>query len=308
VPVLRVYDLPFSKFQLAAPLLRQAWFDEAYIEMVLEGIQPGRIFVDRLDHPAAALLCHPYEFYIAGDCSPGSPLRQFTKDNPAEPDIFHTLYGYCGVSPAWETALVEDSGGLLKPVPRRNFKFRRPTPLLDWRAFIPPHAALKRIDASLALQVDRDFHQSISRYWGKHQNFLERSYGFCLLVDGQVASLVDVPGISSHYANFSVVTAEAYRRQGSALLTCTACIEHTLEQGLIPTWDTDGTNLASAALALKLGFEEEAPFNQLSPDDPRNSPLQYKGSEGEGGKLAPSRGVWSEAGMTDGIVTWVKLA
>jgi RimJ/RimL family protein N-acetyltransferase len=292
--ILQVYDLPFSKFQLAAPLLRQAWFDEAYIEMVLEGIQPGRIFVDHLDRPAAALLCHPYEFYVAGDCSPGSPLRQFIRDNPAEPDTFHTLYGYCGVGPAWETALVEDSGRLLKRIPRRNFKFKRPAPLLDWRAFIPPHAVLKRIDASLTQQVDRDFHQSISRYWGNPQNFLERSYGFCLLVDGQLASLVDVPGISSHYANFSVATKEAYRRQGLALLTCTACIEHTLERGLMPTWDTDGPNLASAGLALKLGFEEDAPFSQLSPD--------------EGKKLALSNGIWSRAGMADGVVTWVKPA
>jgi RimJ/RimL family protein N-acetyltransferase len=191
-------------------------------------------------------------------------------------------------------ALVEDSGRQLKPIPRRNFKFRRSAPLLDWRAFIPRHAALKRIDAGLALQVDRDFHQSISRYWASHQNFLERSYGFCLLVDGQVASLVDVPGISSHYANFSVETVEAYRRQGFALMTCTACIEHTLQRGLMPTWDCDGPNLASAALALKLGFEEEAPFSQLSPE--------------EGEKLALSMGLWSRARMADGIVTWVRPA
>ncbi len=290
--VLRVYDLPFSQFQLAAPLLRQAWFDEAYIEMVLEGIQPGRIFVDSLDHPAAALLCHPYEFYVAGDCSPGSPLRRFIKDNPVEPDVFQGLYGYCGVGPAWETVLVEDSGGLLKLIPRRNFKFKRPAPLLDWRALIPTHAVFQRIDADLAPQVDRDFHQSISRYWETHQNFLERSYGFCLLVDGQIACLVDVPGISSHYANFSVATKKAYRRQGLALLTCTACIEHTLARGLMPTWDTDGPNLASAALALKLGFEEEAPFSQLSPE--------------EGEKLALSKGLWSQAGRSDGIVTWAR--
>ena len=53
----RVDDLPFSQFQRAAALLRQAWFDEAYIEMVLEGIQPGRIFVDDVANPTAALLC-----------------------------------------------------------------------------------------------------------------------------------------------------------------------------------------------------------------------------------------------------------
>jgi len=297
--VIQVYELPLAKFQIAAPLLRGAWFapdgvgaDEAYIEMVLEGIQPGRIFVDRLDRPAAALLCHPYEFYTAGDCSPGSSLRQFIKDNPADPGIFHSLYGYCGPGAAWEAALVEDSGGRLERIPRRSFKFKHPAPLLDWRVHLPKHAVLKRIDAALAPQVDRETHRSISLYWGNAQNFLERSYGFCLLVDGQLASVVDVPGISSHFANFDVVTLEAYRRQGLALLTCTACIEETLKRGLTPTWDTDGPNLASAALALKLGFEEGNPFSQLSPP--------------EGEKLPLSTGLWRWGGTADGVVTWVR--
>jgi RimJ/RimL family protein N-acetyltransferase len=294
LPALRVYDLPISKFSLAAPILRQAWFDEAFIEMVIEGIQPGRIFVDRLDNPSAALLCHTYEFYVAGDSRPENPLRQFIRDNPAEPDIFHTLYGYCGVGAAWEQALLADFDGLLKMIPRRNFKFRRAAPLVDWHAYLPPHAAIKRIDADLAVRVDRDFHQSISRYWGNHQAFLERSFGFCLLIDGQIASLVDVAGISSQYANLGVVTAEPYRKQGYATLVCAACVEHTLACGLLPTWDTDGPNLASAALALKLGFEEDAPFSQLSPDT--------------GGKLPLSHGCWTSApGDADGVVMWTRM-
>src|SRR5689334_19545646 len=101
----RVYELPFTKFAMARALLRQSWFDEAYIDMVLEGVQPGRIFVDSLEQPSTVLLCHWYEFYVAGDSSAANPVRQFIKDNPAEPDVFHTLYGYCGVGEAWDKAL-----------------------------------------------------------------------------------------------------------------------------------------------------------------------------------------------------------
>jgi RimJ/RimL family protein N-acetyltransferase len=291
---LHVYELPMAKFHLAAPLLHQAWFDEAYIDMVLEGTsQPGRIFVDRLENPSAAMLCHPYEFYVAGDSSPKNPLRQFIKDNPAEPDIFHTLYGYCGVGAAWEKALLEDSGGLLEVIPRRNFKFRLSAPRVDWRANLPPFAALQRMDAALSEQVDRDFQRRISRDWGVRALFLERSFGFCLLIDGQIASLVDVSGISSQYTNLSVETIEPYRRLGYAMLVSAACIEHSLERGLMPTWDCDGPNLASAALALKLGFEEDRPFSQLSPH-------AY-------GKLPLSQGRWNKAGVEEGIVDWIKV-
>jgi RimJ/RimL family protein N-acetyltransferase len=290
---LHVYELPLAKFHLAENLLRQAWFDEAYINMVLENIQPGRIFVDRLENPSAALLCHPYEFYVAGDSSPDNPLRQFIKDNPAEPDVFHTLYGYCGVGAAWEKALLEDSGGLLEVIPRRNFKFGRFTPQVDWRPQVPPSTSLKRMDAALVEQVDRDFHQRISRDWGDRALFLDKSFGFCLLIDDQIASLVDVSGISSQYTNFSVETIRPYRKQGYATLVCAACIEHSLQRGLMPTWDCDGSNLASAALALKLGFEEDRPFSQLSPHG-------Y-------GKLPLSQGRWNKADNTEGIVDWGKV-
>ena len=290
---LHVFDLSFTHFHLAAPLLHQAWFDEAYIDMVLEGIQTGRIFVDRLENPSAALLCHPYEFYVAGDSSPENPLRQFIKDNPAEPDIFHTLYGYCGVGAAWEKALLDDAGGLLEVIPRRNFKFRLSAPRVDWRSQVPPFAALKRMDAALAEQADGEFERIISREWGDRALFLERSFGFCLLVDGQIASMVDVSGISSRYTNLSVETIAPYRRQGYAALVCAACIEHSLERGLMPTWDCDGPNLASVALAFKLGFEEDRPFSQLSVPG-------Y-------GKLPLSQGRWNKAGVSEGIVDWVKV-
>ncbi len=287
----RVYELPFSLFFVAAPLLRTAWFDEAFIEMVLEGIQPGRIFVDKTEHPSSALLCHPYEFYVAGDSSPNNPLRQFIREAPAEPDIFHTLYGYCAVGSAWERALLDDHQGLLKFIPRRNFKFRRDRPLVDWRASIPPSVRIQQINDQLARWVDRDFHQSISRYWGSHERFLERSFGYCLLVGETIASLVDVAGISSRYANLGVETALPYRKQGYATLVCAACVEHTLAHRLLPTWDTDGNNVASANLALKLGFEEESPFSQLSPEWGSHLPL--------------SHGRWQkESNAENGIITW----
>jgi RimJ/RimL family protein N-acetyltransferase len=289
---LRVYELPVAKFEIAAPILRQAWFDEAYIEMVIEGIQPGRIFVDNLAAPSAALLCHPYEFYVAGDSCFENPIRQFIRDNPAEPDIFHTLYGYCGVGSVWESALLEDHDGLLTVIPRRNFKFRRSAPLIDWRAQLPQEATIKRIDADLAVQVDRDFQQAISRYWGTRELFLERSFGFVLLVEGKIASLVDVAGISSTYANLGVVTAEAFRKRGYATLACAACIDHALHCGLMPTWDCDGSNSGSAALALKLGFEEERPFSQISPEASAKLPL--------------SKGLWTKEASSDDVVTWVR--
>jgi hypothetical protein len=71
---------------------------------------------------------------------------------------------------------------------------------------------------------------------------------------------------------------------------CTAFIEHTLESGRLPTWDTDGMNERSRALASSLGFVEDRMFSQLSTPDYK--PIQL------------SEGVWRSESGADGVTVW----
>jgi hypothetical protein len=281
-----VYELPVERFHVAQSLLATSWFDEAYIQMVLEGIQPGRIFVDDPEHPMAVLLCHPYEFYVVGEVVPA--LRQFIKDAPTEVDIFHTLYGYCAASKAWEQAILDDRAGELLCIPRRNFKFSE-TILLDWRSSLPASATVRAVDYQIAAQIDAVPWKPITHYWGSYQNFLDKSFGYGLFIGDTLASLCYAGAISHQYVNFNVDTAEPYRRQGLATLVSAAAIEECLKRKLIPTWDTDGSNLASTALAIKLGFQEFEPFSQLSPAPNK--------------KLILSQGLW-QSNTNDTV--WVK--
>src|SRR5262245_23645177 len=113
---MRVYELPETHYTSTWSLFAQAWFDQSTIRAVLELNQSGHVFVDDPEKPTAALLCHPYEFYVVGEVS--TPLRQFIKDNPAEPKVFEGLYGYCAAGSDWENAILSDHAGKLLRIPR----------------------------------------------------------------------------------------------------------------------------------------------------------------------------------------------
>ncbi len=286
-----VYELPFEQFRLTAPLFERAWFDEMYMDAVLRGRQPGRIFVDRLGTPTAGLMCRTYEYYIAGDADAPS-LRQFIKDAPAEPGVFQKLYGYAPVGDAWETALLDDYAGALIRIHRHNFRWAD-APVMDWRSALPAGAQVVPIDRALAEHIDHEWHETIGLLWEGYDNYERYGYGFCLTLGDELGSMASSDGVSDTAVNIGVRTAEKFWRQGLAKLVCSAFIEHSLQNGRLPTWDTDGMNERSQALARSLGFVEGRSFSQLSTPDYR--PLQL------------SESMWAAQPADNGVTDWAKI-
>jgi len=270
-----VYELPRALFDVAAPLFAPAWFDRAYIDAVLEGRDVGRVFVDDAVSPSAALLCRTFEYYVAGSV-PGDgsqALRRFIVEAPAEAEVFAALYGYCPVGDPWREALLADHAGRLATIGRRGFTFDVASvdTAPGWRRAFPNNVAVARIARPLAQRIDRELGENLGLFWGGYDGFLANGFGFCALVDGAVASIAYAGAVSAREANIVVDTGKRFRRRGLAILSCTAFIRHCLERGLLPTWDTDDDNEASALLALTLGFQETRSFVQLSP--PRGAAL-----------------------------------
>lgn len=286
-----VFELPADQFGLTAPLFEQAWFDEMYMDAVLRGRHPGRLFVDRLDAPTAALMCRTYEYYIAGDSNAQS-LRQFIKDAPAEPGVFQKLYGYAPIGNAWESALLDDYAGTLIRIHRHNFRWAD-APIMDWRAALPAGAQIVPIDRALAERLDREWHETIGLLWEGYDNYERHGYGFCLMLGDEPASMASSDGVSDAAVNIGVRTADKFWRQGFARLVCSAFIEHTLQQGRVPTWDTDGMNERSQLLARRLGFVEGRSFSQLSTPDYRPIPL--------------SEGLWAAQPAANGVMVWTRI-
>lgn len=296
-----VYELPFTLFHRAAPLFAEAWFDEPYMDAVLQGTQAGRIVVDDPEKPSAAIMFRTYEYYIAGAVD--TPLRAFIQDAPAEHGEFQKLYGYAPVGEAWEQALLADYDGALIRIYRHNYRWssagsgdtqtsKLRQGVINWRERLPEGARVVRIDAALAERIDREWHETIGLFWDGYENYIQKAFGFCLLVGDELGSMASTDGISQRIVNMGVRTAEKFRKQGLAKLACQAFIEHALARGIEPTWDTDGMNEPSKALARSLGFAEGRSFSQIS--TPEYKPIRL------------SEGLWSAAPGLDGVTVWTK--
>ncbi len=282
-----VYELPLKRFHQTAPLFARAWFDEMYMEAVLLGRQPGRIFVDDLITPTSAVMFRTYEYYVAGD--PVQSMRQFLKDAPAEPGMFQNFYGWAPIGKAWEQALLDDFDALGYIV-RLNFIWNN-APLMDWRAALTAGVTIRPLDAALAKQVDDALHETIGLFWGGYDRFEQNGgYGFALLKDGVPASVAFAGSVGTKAVNIVVGTGDQFQRQGFGKLVCSAFIETTLARGLLPTWDTDSVNGRSRALAKRLGFIEREPFSEVGAY-PRLP-------------LTLCAGKWSSETLAGGVTRW----
>ena len=282
-------------FGVAQPLFAEATYDAAHVDAVFEGRQPGRVFVDDPTRPTVALLCRTYEYYLAGDSGGpgGRALRQFLRDAPAEPGVFADLYGYVGLAPAWEAALLVDHGTALEVIERRAFDYDTAVgrQALARLQFPPPGVRIVPIDRALAERIDDELQEGIARFWSGYDRFVAGGFGSCALVGDELGGVAVAIAVSAREANIGVVTAPVHRRRGLATLACAAFVRDCLDRGLTPTWDCDAANVASLATARRVGFRGERRFAELAP--PGRS------------RLALSHGLWRGEDVAGGsTIVW----
>jgi RimJ/RimL family protein N-acetyltransferase len=285
-----IYELPFPLFQRVKPLFDEAWFDESCYEAVYAGWQPGRIFVDNAETPTAALMCRTYEFFVAGEVD--TPLRAFLKDAPNEIGAFDQFYGYAPVGDSWKAALLADQP--LGIVDRLNFRWLPGTPAPEWRSRLPSGTQIVPIDRTLAERIDKHgFLPFIDIFWSGYDRYEAHGFGYALMVGDEIASTIFAIATSARDALISIDTEEKFRRRSYATLVAARFIEHCLQHGLLPVWDTDLENTPSADLARKLGFVEQRPFVELA--------------FANRAKPAMTRGIWSRGETRDdGVTEWLR--
>jgi RimJ/RimL family protein N-acetyltransferase len=130
---------------------------------------------------------------------------------------------------------------------------------LDWRETVPSGFAVRRIDRSLAeeLQATLLAHGNppwFEEIWGGIDRFLTDGFGFVAIGPEGIASNCRSSSVSNGVGEIQVSTRSYGRQKGLATLVCRAFIEHCLISGLTPGYACDEDNLASIGLAHKLGF------------------------------------------------------
>lgn len=262
-------ELSFPQFSLFEPLL-DGLPNPVLPRGVVEGFNPGRVFVDDRSQPRAGLVWLACGYlYLAGDPARVDPagLENLLNGDlaPAWRAGGETGYILVPGTPGWVGCLE----GLLGEQPhahifRRAFTFNPEgfAALADWPERIPDGFELRRVDSALVERLGG------LGTWASPADFLARGLGFVILRGDTIASAcTSVFGCSSGL-EIDVHTEEAFRGQGLATLTVAAFIDTCLMSGRLPNWECFWDNAPSAALAGKLGFKmkEDYPVVYWEPE------------------------------------------
>jgi len=244
-------ELDAGAFAVVRELFDGIDFERPAVYAVLEGSQPGRVYVDRTDQPTAAFIW-ANSHYMAGAFSNAAfrtEVEQLLRTQVMPRTGHLLLYAY---SDAWRNVL----GDLLRDdapqhIQRTAFDWdpaRFIAEHREWRARVPAGYCVARIDATTAAQIG-----VIGALWPSIDAFLSKGFGHCVLQGDRVVSSCKTVFVGDGLAETGVETEDSHRRRGLAMLAGCAYLEHCLDCGIRPVWGCFH-NAASEALAQKLGF------------------------------------------------------
>jgi GNAT superfamily N-acetyltransferase len=127
---------------------------------------------------------------------------------------------------------------------------------------IPAGCELRALDRQLfERSADRDFYSAL---YGSADQALERMRGRFVTTGDQICSEAYAYFAALGTIEIAISTHEPYRGRGYATLACAALIQDCERQGYQTYWNCARQNLASAALARKLGFRSEREYRLLA--------------------------------------------
>jgi RimJ/RimL family protein N-acetyltransferase len=263
-----INELEPSQFERVRPLFRGLSYHLA-IFSTIEGNSPGRIWVDHPRHPQTALVWDMVEggFYLAGfegDDEVNQALNRCIRQQiyPAARQLPHTLDFVMNYFPdTWESkfdVVLRDTAPMKHY--RQHFTFKQLK--VDWKSQLSPGFVMTQVDENLLARTGLKNMDHVSRWvlgsWQSVDNFMEKGFGFCLLYgDDAIASWCIADYVAGKAYEMGIHTDEDYRRRGLATLTVAAAVEYCLARGATEIgWHCWSSNVASAATARKVGFEQ----------------------------------------------------
>ncbi len=235
-------ELNAEDFSCALPLL--AGIKQKVLPWAIcEGINPGRVFVDRRENPQMVLLWSPVGYYcLAGDPAQAKDLTGISRVLaeifvPASQATGETGFILIPSQVGWKEHLPTLLPGReIIEIYRRPFAFdpARFAAQGNWRERIPKGFTLRAMDATLAGKV------GVLSSWASIDNFLANGLGLALLDGDEIASVCISVFASRERLEIDVHTDEKYQRRGFAMLTASAFLEECLRRGRQPNWECLG--------------------------------------------------------------------
>ena len=270
--------LPIDRAFEIGPLFQRLTQTHPMCTAVLEGIYPGKVYVDDPIQPRTALLttyieseAHGMWYFLAGE--PANDA--FNQSLNAA--IFTDQIIASATPIVFFTCDPDDWGGqmhvLMAPrppiwVPRYHFIGRQVS--FDWRAALPPGFTVERMSEDLrrlpGLQLPEDVAVTLSK-WQAVTDPRFMDFGF-VIVDRTgsqviIASWATVDFIAAGAGDLGFFTQPSYRRSNLGTIVASVALEHGFASGLRQiNWTCDAGNPGSTHTAEKLGLERIEDYHQ----------------------------------------------
>jgi len=252
-------------YERVSPLFRPLRFHLASAA-VLDGVCPGRVFVDDLARPRAAFMVSPEGCYLVGDPRMGGFNRGFNAALgagellPSDVDVVFLV-----IHPEdWGDQLAS----LLAPhtyetTERYHYVCR--SVRLDWRAALPDGCRTRRIDHALFEEQGAMLPDHVLGWmrgnWGSIEGFLRDGFGTLTACDDEFVSWSVADCASAEACEIGIRTVPSHRRRGLGAVTASANVALALSLGFeVVGWHCPQENVGSIRTAEKVGFRLERSY------------------------------------------------
>ncbi|CAN5585968.1 GNAT family N-acetyltransferase [soil metagenome] len=246
-----MFELPKAHFERLLPLFDPNQLNSTMIFSTLTGRTPGQAYVDSLDQPQRCLLTIDFLNF------------SFLGGIPDQPWLIQAI-----------TELRQRQAIHLSWPPHRADSLELPAPpdgvmsaFEFYDSISPPLTPiaegyqLRIIDNELFVRCV--WHDEILMVFGTAENFLRHGIGLCLMKNDEICSEAYACWLGAGKFELGIVTHEQHRQRGYAYLTCQHLIKFCEAKGYPTAWSCAQDNLASAALAHKLGYQTQRAFQWL---------------------------------------------
>ena len=273
-----ILPLPVAQAARVVPLFRRLTQSQPMCTAVLEGVYPGKLYVDDLARPRTALLTtyiesegHGIWCFLAGE--PANDAfnnsvnaaifsRQITADNT--PVLFLTC------DPDDWSDQMDVVVAPRPPIWIRRYHFVSHQVGLDWRAALPPGFTVERMNEDLRRLPDLQLPEDVAATLAKWRAMTDPrfvDFGFIILDRTSpqlvIAAWATVDFVAAGAGDLGFFAQPDYRRGRLGTIAASAALEHAFASGLQRVnWTCDADNPGSVRTAERLGLERLEDYHQ----------------------------------------------
>jgi hypothetical protein len=260
-----IVELNKSQFGIISNLLDED-ADNVEVKSIIEGVNPGWIFVDSLDNPQVSMVWSAGQegFYFVGSekiAEFNDLLNDFIDDEIEGRAKTAKLnrFEFSGETEKWCPVFEEifhkrtlniSKQYIYKLEKRHWTNYRK-------RSNSSPYT-LRKIDKALLTSTEIEntmfLKNEILRWWSTIDDFLNHSYGYCMMDQDTITNYSMGNFYIDNVMTIGIETLEEYRRQGLSQITSEAFVEACFKDNNTVQWECMGENIASYSLAEKMKF------------------------------------------------------